>query len=63
MAGRNNRKAIQQEEDKKTEIEKNNLILFNKMRRIMNRGDPCNRPPSQGHKRNSRKSMELTRIE
>ena len=33
------------------------------MMRIMKRGDPCNRPSSQQRKKNSRMSVELTRIE
>ena len=39
-----NKKAVLQEEEKKTEIEKQNVMLFNKMMRIMKRPDPNNQP-------------------
>lgn len=63
MNTRQNKKAQQLEEDKKTEIEKHNLVLFNKMKRIMNRNDPHNKPPLQSQKNYNRTSMELAKIE
>lgn len=50
-----NRKAEQLEEERKTEIEKSNVILFNRMMKIMKRTNPSNRPPLQTSK-NSRAS-------
>jgi len=60
---RHNKKALQQEEDKKTEIERNNLILFNKMLKIMKRNDPCNRTVTTANRVNARTSVELSRIQ
>lgn len=37
-----NKKAVLAEEQKRTEIEKQNVLLFNKMMRIMKRNDPHN---------------------
>lgn len=54
---RHNKKALQLEEDKKTEIERDNLILFNKMLKIMKRRDPCNRAVSTANRVNARTSV------
>jgi hypothetical protein len=63
MNTRQNRKALQLDEDKKTEIEKHNIMLFNKMKKIMNRPDPHNRPLQQNSKNYNRMSMEFTKIQ
>lgn len=50
------------QEERKTAIEKDNVLLFNKMMHIMKRPDPCNQPtlpPARPH----RPSAELTRIQ
>jgi hypothetical protein len=51
------------EEEKKTQIEKSNLLLFNKMRNIMGRADPRNKPNGSQTRKQGRYSMEFTRIQ
>lgn len=56
-----NKKAVLMEEFKKTEIEKQNVLLFNKMMRIMKRPDPLNQPKNSSLK-NNRMAFENSRI-
>lgn len=63
LNNRGNKKAQMLEEEKKTEIEKSNLMLFNKMRNIMGRADPRNKPNNSQARKQGRYSMEFTRIQ
>jgi hypothetical protein len=56
-----NKKAIMVEEQKKTEIEKQNVLLFNKMMKIMKRADPNNQPRMSIPQR-SRTGVNYSRI-
>lgn len=56
-----NKKAALMEEFKKTEIEKQNVLLFNRMMRIMKRPDPLNQPKTS-MQRNNRTAIEYSRI-
>ena len=56
-----NKKAALMEEFKKTEIEKQNVLLFNKMMRIMKRPDPHNQTRNL-QSRNNRTVVENSRI-
>lgn len=49
-----NSKSMQLQEERKTEIDKNNVMLFQKMDRILKRDDPYNQ--TVGHRPNSKRS-------
>lgn len=58
-----NKKAVMAEEEKKCEIEKQNVLLFNKMMRIMKRNDPHNQPNrTQMSRVNKTAAFEVSRI-
>lgn len=57
-----NKKAVYVEEQKKTEIEKHNVLLFNKMMRIMRRNDPNNKPNYIQLSRTTKNISENSRI-